>query len=78
MKMDCMNACAKCGGDTRAHDLGCENDPIEGPMGWECPRCSKVHAPWVAGCDCVALYVDNTCYHTTATCPVELREVVHG
>lgn len=20
--------------------------------GWECPRCQKVHAPWVDGCDC--------------------------
>lgn len=20
--------------------------------GWECPRCKKVHAPHVAGCDC--------------------------
>lgn len=21
-------------------------------LGWECPVCGKVHAPWVAGCDC--------------------------
>ena len=20
--------------------------------GWICPRCGKVHAPWVAECDC--------------------------
>lgn len=20
--------------------------------GWQCPVCAKVHAPWVAGCDC--------------------------
>lgn len=20
--------------------------------GWICPRCQKVHAPWVPGCDC--------------------------
>jgi hypothetical protein len=22
------------------------------PKGWECPKCGKVHAPWVAECDC--------------------------
>ena len=22
------------------------------PQGWQCPVCKKVHAPWVAGCDC--------------------------
>ena len=21
-------------------------------MGWQCPRCHKVHAPWVSECDC--------------------------
>lgn len=21
-------------------------------IGWECPKCGKVHAPWVAECDC--------------------------
>ena len=21
-------------------------------QGWQCPRCGKVHAPWVAHCDC--------------------------
>ncbi len=22
-------------------------------MGWVCPRCQKVHAPYVPGCECV-------------------------
>lgn len=22
------------------------------PQGWICPRCGKVHAPWIASCDC--------------------------
>jgi len=22
------------------------------PHGWICPRCGRVHAPWVSGCDC--------------------------
>jgi hypothetical protein len=21
-------------------------------VGWECPRCHKIHSPWVDGCDC--------------------------
>ena len=24
-------------------------------FGWECPRCHKIHAPWIAHCDCPAL-----------------------
>lgn len=27
--------------------------PPHGPrLGWECPRCHKMHAPWVPACDC--------------------------
>lgn len=22
------------------------------PQGWQCPVCKKVHAPWIASCDC--------------------------
>jgi len=22
------------------------------PVGWMCPRCKKVYAPWVYSCDC--------------------------
>jgi hypothetical protein len=26
--------------------------PVPAQMGWTCPRCGKVHAPFVPGCDC--------------------------
>lgn len=25
---------------------------VDASKGWECPRCHKVSAPWVASCDC--------------------------
>lgn len=25
---------------------------IQPQYGWVCPKCNKVHAPWVAGCNC--------------------------
>lgn len=28
------------------------NVPNIRPQGWQCPVCLKVHAPWVAECDC--------------------------
>lgn len=27
-------------------------DQRKPPEGWICPRCQKVHAPWVEHCDC--------------------------
>jgi len=29
-----------------------EQDNRQQRKGWECPRCHKVHAPWVDACDC--------------------------
>lgn len=26
--------------------------PVAPLLGWECPRCHKVHAPWLPSCDC--------------------------
>ena len=27
--------------------------------GWICPRCKKVHAPWVSACECVEYPLSN-------------------
>ncbi len=29
-------------------------------LGWECPRCHAIHAPWVAGCDCQPPMITRT------------------
>ncbi len=29
-------------------------------LGWECPRCRMIHAPWVAGCWCPAPTITTT------------------
>ena len=31
-----------------------KNDP---KMGWECPRCHKINAPWMIGCGCKQMKV---------------------
>jgi len=32
------------------------NIPMSNPnYGWICPRCQKVHAPWVASCSCSSI-----------------------
>ena len=42
--------------------------------GWICPRCGKVHAPWVAGYDCV-VQIENG--NTNQTLPwIEHRSTV--
>ena len=29
--------------------------------GWVCPKCGKVHAPWVGSCDCTFPKYEVTC-----------------
>lgn len=36
---------------------------VPAQYGWICPRCGKVHAPWVSECDCS----NNTTTTTTST-----------
>lgn len=32
--------------------------------GWECPRCHKIHAPFISGCDCPVPYIIKTATNT--------------
>lgn len=79
-----ISQCKLCNQTTDgSHEINCPNNVIpvveysgwehENPIGWECPRCGRVHAPWVAGCDCIKLtvednknYVPETIHCTTA------------
>ena len=45
--------------------------------GWICPRCKRVHAPWVGLCRCTDYEVvtrdftcDGSCLQTSAPCPI--------
>jgi uncharacterized OB-fold protein len=33
---------------------------LSGPMGWVCPRCGRVWAPWVAFCNCDTLKLESS------------------
>lgn len=37
-----------------AYPLRVAAEPASAPMGWECPRCRAVHAPFVPRCSCAA------------------------
>lgn len=53
-----MNVCKACGQHfgTTNEPHTCGGAPIYykpiPPIGWECPKCGRVHAPWVAFCSC--------------------------
>lgn len=34
-------------------------------LGWECPRCRTIHAPWVSRCDCPAPTVVSSSIQVT-------------
>jgi len=34
------------------YNIGGRSVVDSAPKGWQCPVCGKVHAPWVASCDC--------------------------
>lgn len=40
-------------------------DPLPQPfqiggLGWECPRCRAIHAPWILGCGCPVPTITTT------------------
>ncbi len=46
--------------------------------GWMCPRCKKVHAPWVEECICTEIDVKND---TETKCPhswIRIGELTRG
>ncbi len=59
--------CNKCGGllwgiphTTDVRLCNCRDD-IQTMQGWECPRCHKIHSPFVSTCDCLpAIYTFST------------------
>jgi phage FluMu protein Com len=46
-----------------------DNSPQQPAMGWECPRCHKIHAPFIISCDCPPPF--NT-YITATSDPIEV------
>lgn len=40
------------GAITHTCNIYVTNNPAPPMQGWECPRCHRIHAPWVASCDC--------------------------
>lgn len=61
--------CSKCGGvisgyyENTADFMGCrclpEPEPIAPLMGWECPRCHKIHSPFVTECSCMPFIITS-------------------
>jgi hypothetical protein len=40
-----------------------ELEPAKGTFGlfgWECPRCHKIHSPFISSCDCVPPIINAT------------------
>jgi len=51
-----LNGTKQCGfinGCRMTGDIECGlNEPESSLMGWECPRCHKIHSPFIPACDC--------------------------
>ena len=48
--------CPQCQGWTDGFPCVIHFQPLPAAgLGWECPRCRAIHAPWVAGCGCPPL-----------------------
>lgn len=64
--------CSKCGGliygvPQYMADQWCNclpEEPKSNLVGWECPRCHKIHSPFSTECDCVPLTTTETTYKT--------------
>ena len=55
--------CPKCGGvisgysEVTSDFMGCRCPPEPTLMGWECPRCHRIHSPFVSECYCAPLII---------------------
>jgi len=66
------NKCYSCGIELGTGDVGgicfsCKNKPEDkvnygGNLGWTCPRCLTVHAPFVRGCGCDTPTITSSSY----------------
>lgn len=48
----CTGECRKVGGRCPNQDYFPTPLNSMGNMGWVCPKCNKVHAPYIPGCNC--------------------------
>lgn len=44
--------CKICGSARPVHAPKCAAVSPQVPQGWQCPKCMKIHAPFVVGCSC--------------------------
>lgn len=64
--------CIQCGSELATGDIGqtctlckMKNEGQRAYLqGWECPRCHKIHSPFITTCDCPPNVVTKTSYDT--------------
>jgi hypothetical protein len=67
-----VGRCTKCGGrlwGDSQHTWDCTcicppEQPQPNFIGWECPRCRKIHSPFSLECDCTAPSITKTTFNT--------------
>jgi hypothetical protein len=48
-----------------------KEEPEPHLMGWECPRCHKIHSPFVTDCECKPLFFTTADFVTTPIKPAQ-------
>jgi hypothetical protein len=67
--MKCIQCGTELGNDFNHTSCLCDNcrkgKTIDYPLtGWECPRCRKIHSPFVSECNCPPLTITRTTLNT--------------
>jgi DNA-directed RNA polymerase subunit RPC12/RpoP len=75
--LDTAFRCMRCGRDANSLPKpgAWYSMPLKPAQGWECPRCRKVHSPFVFQCDCGPAYNITTDGVTTSEANAE---PIHG